>query len=338
LRVSISIWQNAIMLFKLKSISINEWTDKLFPKNQIHPFSEHFNALLNDLWAHQKFEAPLKLSARFRTLNFRPTERDRLALKNRSRWSSLPELLHKLINYLRLFKFPMSGWKIEPQSPRFVHHRSNDRRFLLSHLPRCLLHPLFPDLPPLPESIRPHSWFFGTSQYDRSLSFVSSLSFSVQLLVSSFRNDSEDFNVVPHHPLWLLSNEARGKRAKVSSLLNHFCSPRQEAAVKKFTSWRNITVCHIERCERIIYSVEGLSGQSDRNEFSIDWERYVTSSDSPSKVFNSAPDLFEPVSVSHRYHTDFRSEIWVWQWHRIMRSVVFHFIWTAQAIWIINEG
>jgi hypothetical protein len=133
------------------------------------------------------------------------------------------------------FKFPMSGRKIKPQSPLFVHHRSNDCGILVS-------------------------------QYDRSLSFWR------QLLVSSFRNDSEDFSIVPHHPLSLLSNEARGKRARFSSLLKYFCNPRQEAALKNLTSWGKITVCHLERWEKIRCSVEALSGQCHINGFSIDWE------------------------------------------------------------------
>jgi hypothetical protein len=74
-----------------------------------------------DLWAHEIVVLSMPFSTicdvssivwgssemmrTFRPLNFRPNF-DRSTLKNRSLWSSIPELLHKLINYLRLFQVP----------------------------------------------------------------------------------------------------------------------------------------------------------------------------------------------------------------------------------------
>jgi hypothetical protein len=64
--------------------------------------------------------------------------------------------------------------------------------------------------------------------------------------------------------------------------------PEQEAALKKLKIWRKITVCRFEN----------LSGQSLRNRFSIDWDKYVTGSDSHSKVFNGVPDSLKTVQHS----------------------------------------
>jgi hypothetical protein len=87
----------------------------------------------------------------------------------------------------------------------------------------------------------------------------------------------------------------------VSSLLKYFCSPRHEAALKKFTSWRKITVSHIERCQKIRSGVEGRYRQSLRNRFSIDWDSDVPGSDAPSTVFKNVLDFLAPLNVTDHY-------------------------------------
>jgi hypothetical protein len=98
LKSSPSLTKSALLSFNLA---------KLVLKNQVHAFSEHFNAPLNDLWRSFKSLRTLWNDEHVSQTPFSSQPNfDRQALKNRPWWSFLPEILHKHINHLRLFQVP----------------------------------------------------------------------------------------------------------------------------------------------------------------------------------------------------------------------------------------